>query len=141
MADHHQHDESLNPHARGYQEDRIHVGPIAMFTVGLTVVVVIVFVAIAFLMNLFNQAQERLAEREPALFALEDDDLYSGPRLQEKPSRDMEVMRREVNERLGSYGWVDRDAGVAHIPIDRALSIISQDGLPTRSSDPGGTSE
>ena len=141
MADHVHHDETLNPHARGYQEDRIHVGPIALFTVGLTVVVVIVFIAIAFLMNRFNQAQERLAERRPALFALEDDDLYPGPRLQEKPPRDMEIMRLEVNERLNSYGWVDRETGVAHIPIDRALSIVSEEGLPTRSSEPGGTSE
>lgn len=141
MADHIHHDESLNPHARGYQEDRIHVGPIAMFTVGLTVVVVVVFIAIAFLTNRFNQAQERLADKRPALFALEDDDLYPMPRLQEKPSRDMEIMRREVNERLGSYGWVDRESGVAHIPIDRALAIIAKQGLPTRSSKPGGTAE
>ncbi|WP_169980292.1 hypothetical protein [Tautonia rosea] len=141
MADHIHHDETLNPHARGYQEDRIHVGPIALFTVGLTAVVVIVFVAIAFLMNRFNQAQERLADRRPAIFALEDDDLYPGPRLQEKPSRDMEVMRREVNERLDSYGWVDRDSGVAHIPIDRALSLILKEGLPTRASEPEGASE
>lgn len=141
MADHVHHDDSLNPHARGYQEDRIHIGPIAMFTVGLTVVVVIVFVAIAFLTNRFNQAQDRLAEQRPPLFVLDDDELYPGPRLQEKPSRDMEIMRREVDDRLGSYGWVDRETGVAHIPIDRALSIVAEQGLPTRSSGPGGTSE
>jgi hypothetical protein len=29
-------------------------------------------------------------------------------------------------ERLGSWGWVDRGAGVAHIPIDRAMQLVEQ---------------
>lgn len=29
-------------------------------------------------------------------------------------------------ERLGSYGWVDRGAGVAHIPIDRAMELVAK---------------
>jgi hypothetical protein len=49
----------------------------------------------------------------------------------------------EVNERgqfrdflvnqenqLNSYGWVDEKAGVAHIPIERAMELIVQRGLP-----------
>jgi len=49
----------------------------------------------------------------------------------------------EVNERgqfrdfllnqenqLNSYGWIDKDAGVAHIPIERAMDLIVQRGLP-----------
>jgi hypothetical protein len=27
-------------------------------------------------------------------------------------------------ERLRSYGWVDRGAGVAHVPIDRAMDLV-----------------
>jgi hypothetical protein len=27
-------------------------------------------------------------------------------------------------ERLRSYGWVDRGAGVAHVPIDRAMELV-----------------
>lgn len=35
---------------------------------------------------------------------------------------------------LNSYGWVDRTNGVAHIPIDRAMDLISQRGLPTETN-------
>jgi hypothetical protein len=28
-------------------------------------------------------------------------------------------------ERLGSYGWVDRAAGVAHIPIEEAMRLVA----------------
>jgi hypothetical protein len=34
-------------------------------------------------------------------------------------------------EQLNSYGWVDKKAGVAHIPIERAMELIAQRGLPT----------
>ena len=32
---------------------------------------------------------------------------------------------------LKSYGWVDEKAGVERIPIDRAMQLIAQRGLPT----------
>ena len=33
-------------------------------------------------------------------------------------------------ERLRSYGWVDRAAGVAHIPIDRAMDLVARGVRP-----------
>jgi hypothetical protein len=38
------------------------------------------------------------------------------------------LMNEEVQ--LNSYGWVDEKAGVAHIPIDRAMDLLVQRGLP-----------
>jgi hypothetical protein len=32
--------------------------------------------------------------------------------------------------RLNGYGWVDRAAGIAHIPIERAIEIVAASGLP-----------
>ncbi|HEX9051624.1 MAG TPA: hypothetical protein VF841_13920 [Anaeromyxobacter sp.] len=29
-------------------------------------------------------------------------------------------------ERLGTYGWVDRAAGVAHVPIDVAMELVAK---------------
>jgi hypothetical protein len=34
---------------------------------------------------------------------------------------------------LNSYGWVDEKAGVAHIPIERAMELTAQRGLPVYS--------
>jgi hypothetical protein len=31
---------------------------------------------------------------------------------------------------LNSYGWVDEQAGVAHIPIEHAMELTVQRGLP-----------
>lgn len=36
----------------------------------------------------------------------------------------------EAREQLDSYGWVDRDAAIAHIPIDEAIVQMTESGLP-----------
>jgi hypothetical protein len=41
-------------------------------------------------------------------------------------------------DQLNSYGWIDQPAGVAHIPIERAMDLIVQRGLPVL---PAGTGE
>jgi hypothetical protein len=37
---------------------------------------------------------------------------------------------RKQEQQLNSYGWVDEKAGVLHIPIERAMGLIAQRGLP-----------
>lgn len=38
------------------------------------------------------------------------------------------VKNEEARRRLGGAGWVDRDAGVVHIPIEQAMDLIAQRG-------------
>lgn len=37
---------------------------------------------------------------------------------------------RKENEVLGSYDWVDQNNGVVRIPIDQAMDLLAQRGLP-----------
>jgi hypothetical protein len=39
----------------------------------------------------------------------------------------VEAKRAAAAERLGNYGWVDRDQNVVHIPIDRAKALFLQE--------------
>ena len=41
------------------------------------------------------------------------------------PARGLEKQRAQ-REELGRYGWVDRDAGLVSIPIDRAMELFEQ---------------
>jgi hypothetical protein len=54
------------------------------------------------------------------------------PRLQTTPWADLKQLRTEELQYLHSYGWVDRNAGVARIPIDKAKTLLLQRGLPVR---------
>ncbi|HVV61500.1 MAG TPA: hypothetical protein VHD14_07060 [Pseudolabrys sp.] len=52
------------------------------------------------------------------------------PRLQVDPKADLAQLRAREDARLSTYGWTDRDRKIAHIPIDRAMALIVQRGLP-----------
>lgn len=59
---------------------------------------------------------------------------FPEPREQFSPQLDLESFRAHQERELNSYGWIDRQAGVVRIPIDRAMDLILQRGLPTRSA-------
>jgi len=44
-------------------------------------------------------------------------------------TQDLEETRREADQQLHSYGWIDKDAGIARVPISRAMEIIAREGL------------
>jgi len=54
------------------------------------------------------------------------------PRLQTNPRQDLSDLRAREDQTLSSYGWVDRNAGVVRIPIDQAIKLTLERGLPAR---------
>jgi hypothetical protein len=54
------------------------------------------------------------------------------PRLQVTAPRDLEQYKAAQDEILNSYGWVDQQAGILRIPVDRAMDILLQRGFPVR---------
>jgi len=52
-----------------------------------------------------------------------------GPRLQTEPAQDLAALRRLEEQRLSSYGWIDRQQKTVHIPIDRAIAATVERGL------------
>jgi hypothetical protein len=55
-----------------------------------------------------------------------------GPNLQTQPFKDVYLLRKGEAEKLESYGWVDKEAGIARIPIERAMELTAERGLPAR---------
>lgn len=58
------------------------------------------------------------------------------PRLQVDPSEELRTYRREQEDVLNTYAWVSRDEGRARIPIQRAMELLVERGLPTRPAAP-----
>jgi hypothetical protein len=58
------------------------------------------------------------------------------PRLQVTAPKDLQQYKAAQDEILNSYGWVDQQAGIVRIPIDRAMDILLQKGLPVRGAAP-----
>ena len=61
-----------------------------------------------------------------------DVEKFPEPRLEEDERGELKDVRLGEEDKLYSYGWVDEKAGVVRIPIDRAMELIAQRGLPTR---------
>ncbi|TPJ79025.1 hypothetical protein [Mesorhizobium sp. B2-6-2] len=52
------------------------------------------------------------------------------PDLQTAPRQDLTAFRAEEDRQLKTLGWVDRNAGIARIPIDDAMWAVVSHGLP-----------
>src|SRR4029077_20984738 len=57
---------------------------------------------------------------------------FPEPRLQADYFGDLAKVRQQWNQRLNSYGWLDQNAGKVHIPIERAMELTVERGLPAR---------
>lgn len=54
------------------------------------------------------------------------------PHLQTQPFSDVYTLRQAEALKLGSYGWIDKDGGIARLPIDRAMEVMLERGFPSR---------
>jgi hypothetical protein len=52
------------------------------------------------------------------------------PVIQANPAQDLILFRKAEDQKLNTYGWVDRSAGIVHIPVSLALKLTAQKGLP-----------
>ncbi|GEM_PF-866069 len=56
------------------------------------------------------------------------------PRLQISPPADLLAFHEKEEAELHGYSWVNKTSGIVHIPIERAMDLILQEGLPVRSN-------
>jgi len=60
----------------------------------------------------------------------EDTQTFPQPRLEENERTDLRQFIEDQDQKLATYDWVDKDKGTVRIPIDRAMELIVQRGLP-----------
>lgn len=57
---------------------------------------------------------------------------FPSPKLEEDERGQLNGIRINEEKTLYSYGWVDEKSGTVRIPIERAMDLIVQRGLPVR---------
>ena len=57
---------------------------------------------------------------------------FPSPKLEEDERGQLNGIRLAQDQTLYSYGWVDEKAGTVRIPIERAMDLLVQRGLPVR---------
>src|SRR4051812_40047398 len=95
---------------------------IVRFAVGLFTVTVAVLGIMWWMSIAFKRQEEAKDPPASPLAEARLDPIPPGPRLQSSPPRDMDELRARDHDALTTYGWVDPANGVAHIPVERAIS-------------------
>ena len=125
-----QHD-SENPDVHHETTD-VNFRAILAFGAGMIVVAVGIYFLVWLLFGYFTAREARRVPPEYPLAASQGERVPPEPRLQTSPREDLRDLRAGEDAVLDSYGWVDRNAGVVRIPIDEAIRLTLQRGLPTR---------
>jgi hypothetical protein len=108
---------------------------IVLFGLGLLIFAGVIHVSMNWIFGYFAARQARLDVRPSAL--ADPRQVPPEPRLQITPAQDLQQMRAAEDALLNTYGWVDREAGIVRLPIDRAIQLLAERGLPAQSEQSG----
>jgi hypothetical protein len=160
MSTHNPNDEHLDPRSHydeasvreGYEVSDANTGSIVVFLVALFVSVGVFFAVCFFFGIIINRgldqqdgptnkwaalnqiAPRRAIESNPALQQQQLARLtqqFPTPRLEtDDGNADLTELHQREDLLLNYYSWVDQPGGAVRIPIDRAMELIAQRGLP-----------
>jgi hypothetical protein len=103
---------------------------IALFGLSLALLLVITVTVTYFLYEHYASVQIRTqAPASPFSSAREP---TPEPRLAVTPGEDLKALRAAEDSILKSYAGIDAKNGIVRIPVDRAIEILAQRGLPSR---------
>ncbi|PYR65120.1 MAG: hypothetical protein DMF88_20950 [Acidobacteria bacterium] len=128
------------PPGSTYEHTDAHVGPMVKFALWLLLSAVIVHVGLAAMYwVLIRESTEKVESEQYPLRVSAPPRLPAAPRLQQFPRNELYDFRVKEEQQLHSYGWVDKNAGTVHIPIDDAMRLVLERGVLT--SRPADTSQ
>lgn len=115
----------------GYERSDAEARYLMIFAGGLVALVLVAMLAM-YLVFAYLEEGFMASDPAPSPLAAELPEDPPDPRLQAQPAADLRQIRADEQRRLNSYGWVEPNAGVVRIPIERAMELLLQRGLPAR---------
>lgn len=111
--------------------ERRDVNARAIFWIGVVMIIaaVVIHTVVWWLFDAFDR-REAQKGRPPATLVRAPQPAPTDPRLQTDAPADLDGLRAAKERELESYGWVDREKGVVHIPVEQAMTILVRRGLP-----------
>jgi hypothetical protein len=116
-----------------HEQSDVSIPGLAKSGVALVALVIFANVLVWGAFTYFNRSAERSQSPPSPMF--KGNQPPPEPRLQGAPGHqssgldDMLEMRERENRILSSYGWVDQQSGVVHIPIEEAKKLILERGM------------
>ena len=116
----------------GYERTDAQAGP--TYRAGLYILGVMFLTALVVvpLYRLFGRSETR--QQPPPATVVRPDAVApapSAPKLLTSEPAALAEFRAQEDELLSSWGWVEKDRGIARMPVDEAMRIVAGRGLPT----------
>jgi hypothetical protein len=115
----------------GYEKTDAHAGD--TYRAGLYILGTMVLSALVVVPMYRFLARQETREQKPAATVLKVDPnagLAAVPRLVTSEPLALAEFRAQEDALLTTYGWVEKDKGIARLPIDAAMRIVAEQGLP-----------
>lgn len=124
-------DDPLDP-GKGHEVRDVNFGNVMLIGAALLALVFVVMLVTVGILELMSSTP--VASKLPASrFAEEMRDWKPPePRLESSPASTLAEVRTREDSLLNAYHWMNKDSGIARIPIERAMEIIAARGLPFR---------
>jgi hypothetical protein len=132
----------VRPHLEvgtGHEASTVNIKGILIFAFVLVVLGGAIQIMLAQIMRRYSIQESRSQALRPPQFNVAVP--FPAPRLQSDPAADLARLKEQAFHQLNSYGWVNREVGIAHIPIERAMDILARSGLPAHTGTPKSSSE
>ena len=113
----------------GYEHADANVRRLYEFGASLAILIIVVMCAMVYTYDFFAK-HESLGP--PASPFENQRELPPQPRLQPHPATDLKRYCELEQQQLSTYGWMDQQTGVVRVPVDRAMDMVLQKGLPAR---------
>ena len=117
-----------NPEVRHERSD-VNIRGIVIFAIALVLTAVVVHIGLYGLLEHYGEFTLH-TRRAPAPAA--EEEKTPAPRLQVAPRADLAEMRAAEEKELTTYGWADEEKRAVRIPIDQAMKLLVERGLPAR---------
>ncbi len=112
--------------APGHETRDLPPGAILVALGGIFVLIAVTGIGVAVLLhNLERRAEPAGLTAFPAAA-----EARTGPPLEVDPAAERVALEARARARLQGYAWTDRDAGLARIPIERAMALLVARGWP-----------
>jgi hypothetical protein len=114
--------------AIGHELKDANIRPLVLSAFGLGILIIVSFIVMGVFMGVSGVGVGQTGNTLPE-DTVTQLQVPPSPRLEQNPRGDTGKIIEDANKQLEGYGWVDQQAGTAHIPIDRAMELLLERGV------------
>ena len=136
-TENHRHEPSHAVQSEGYEHRDANIPALLKFALGLALLIAVTLVAMKWTFNIFDKL---MPLGEPAAPFEQSRQLPPSPMIQAAPHMELKDYCAAQQNNVEVYAWVDQQQGTVRIPVDLAMNLILEKGLPSRTASAGSSS-